>query len=84
MKNSNLLAIAIKIRKKVQPARLIRPARLLGTGEYILQGHDLKVFFTRGCLAVRNDKKSSNQETGLGNRGCLMVLIDTQIGPKLA
>ena len=30
-------------------------------------------------LAVRGDKKSPNQETDLGNRGCLKVLNDTKL-----
>ena len=38
--------------------------------------------FDRGSLslfAVRSDKKSPNQETGLGNRGRLKVLNDTKL-----
>ena len=30
-------------------------------------------------LAVRNSKKSPNQETGVGNRGSLKVLNDTKL-----
>ena len=42
------------------------PFRFLKTGCYY------------SCLAVRSDKKSLNQETGLGNRGFLKVLNDTK------
>ena len=35
-----------------------------------------KVYYNQNCLAVRSGKKSPNQETGLGNRGCLKVLND--------
>ena len=33
----------------------------------------------QSCLTVRSGKKSSNQESGLGNRGRLKVLNDTKL-----
>ena len=39
----------------------------------------IKHFTTYSCLDVRSGKKSPNQETGLGNRGFLMVLNDTKL-----
>ena len=38
--------------------------------------------FYQSRLTVRSGKKSSNQETGVGNKGRQKVLNNNQIGPK--
>ena len=40
---------------------------------------DTSINVIRAALFVRSDKKSPNQETGLGNRGHLKVLNDTKL-----
>ena len=55
----------------------------IGVGQHLRKSHfnfgGKFEFRSQSCLAVRSGKKSPNQETGLGNRGCLKVLNDIKL-----
>ena len=64
---------------KIVTRQALKNVFLLSMKELFLLQSRNPLNFYQSCIAVRSGKKSSNQETGLGNMGHLKVRNDTKL-----